>query len=69
MPLGDHLSVLHVCGHFVTVGLLNSDDPLPTLHASKFAGTLGRGRRCSHIGNKQECLEMLELAHPKGIKP
>ncbi|TFK82821.1 GroES-like protein [Polyporus arcularius HHB13444] len=68
MPLGDFLSMLYVHGRFITVGLPDSDDPLPSLHAFDFTsnGCLVGG---GHIGSKQECLEMLELARSKGIKP
>ena len=68
MPLGDFLSMLYVHGRFVTVGLPDADDPFPPVHAFNFApnGCLMGG---SHIGNKKECLEMLELARSKGVKP
>ncbi|KAI0738404.1 GroES-like protein [Daedaleopsis nitida] len=68
MPLGDFLSMLYVHGRFVTVGLPDQDDTFPQIHPFNFApnGCLMGG---SHIGNKKECLEMLELARAKGIKP
>ncbi|TFK80408.1 hypothetical protein K466DRAFT_667685 [Polyporus arcularius HHB13444] len=68
MPLGDFLSMLYVHGRFVTVGVPDADDPLPNLHPFNFVsnGCLMGG---SKIGSKQDCLEMLELARSKGIKP
>ncbi|TBU30289.1 GroES-like protein [Dichomitus squalens] len=68
MPLGDWLSMLYVHGRFITVGLPDTDDPLPGIHAMKFAanGCMIGG---SKIGSKQDCLEMLELARSKKIKP
>ncbi|KAI0666670.1 GroES-like protein [Trametes maxima] len=67
-PLGDYLSMLYVHGRFVTVGLPDADDPLPSIHAFDLvpSGCLLGG---SKIGSKKECLEMLELARAKGIKP
>ncbi|KAI0373523.1 GroES-like protein [Pilatotrama ljubarskyi] len=67
-PLGDYLSMLYVHGRFVTVGLPDADDPLPSIHAFDLApnGCMMGG---SKIGSKKECLEMLELARSKGIKP
>ena len=68
MPLGDFLSMLYVHGRFITVGLPDADDTLPPVHPFDFApnGCLIGG---SKIGSKGECLEMLELARSKGIKP
>ena len=68
MPLGDFLSMLYVHGRFVTVGLPDQDAAFPPIHPFNFAtnGCLMGG---SHIGNKKECLERLELARAKGIKP
>lgn len=67
-PMGDYLSMLYIHGAFVTVGLPDTDDPLPSIHAFDLVPTgclLGGSR----IGSKKECLEMLELARSKGIKP
>ena len=68
MPLGDFLSMLYVHGRFITVGLPDADDTLPPVHPFDFApnGCLIGG---SKLGSKEECLEMLELARSKGIKP
>ncbi|RPD54028.1 GroES-like protein [Lentinus tigrinus ALCF2SS1-6] len=68
MPLGDFLSMLYVHGRFITVGLPDADDTLPPVHPFDFApnGCLLGG---SKIGSKEDCLEMLELARSKGIKP
>ncbi|KAI0949633.1 hypothetical protein AcW1_009182 [Taiwanofungus camphoratus] len=67
-PLGGYLSMLFVHGTLITVGLPDADDPLPQLHAQDFApnGCLFGG---SHVGSKKECLEMLELAREKKVKP
>ena len=68
MPLGDFLSMLYVHGRFVTVGLPDTDDPLPPVHSFDFV-TNGCMIGGSKIGNKEDCLEMLELARAKGIRP
>ncbi|OBZ67244.1 NADP-dependent alcohol dehydrogenase 6 [Grifola frondosa] len=65
-PLNDYLSMLFVHGRFITVGLPDSNNSLPTLHAFDFLPCLMGG---SKIGSKKECLEMLELARAKGVKP
>ncbi|KAH9947617.1 GroES-like protein [Amylocystis lapponica] len=66
--MGDYLSMLFVHGKFISVGIPDSDDPLPSLHPFDFAsnGCLIGG---SKIGSKKDCLEMLELARAKGVKP
>ncbi|CDO77640.1 hypothetical protein BN946_scf184946.g34 [Trametes cinnabarina] len=68
VPLGDYLSMLYVHGRFVTVGIPDANDALPPIHAFDLVpnGCLLGG---SKIGSKKECLEMLELARSKGIKP
>lgn len=68
MPIGDILSMLYIHGRFVSVGLPDANDALPPLHPFNFAGN-GCLIGGSHIGSKKECLEMLELARSKGIKP
>ncbi|KAH9851436.1 GroES-like protein [Lenzites betulinus] len=67
-PMSDYLSMLYVHGRFVTVGLPDTDDPLPSIHAFDVvvSGCMLGG---SKIGSKKECLEMLELARAKGIRP
>ncbi|OJT05094.1 NADP-dependent alcohol dehydrogenase 6 [Trametes pubescens] len=66
--LDHYLSMLYVHGVFVTVGLPDADDPLPSIHAFDLVPT-GCLLGGSKIGSKKECLEMLELARSKGIKP
>jgi alcohol dehydrogenase (NADP+) len=66
MPLKDYMSMLWIHGKFVTVGL--PDKPLPTLAAFDFAPN-GCFLGGSHIGNKEEAVEMLQLAADRGIKP
>ncbi|KZT11120.1 GroES-like protein [Laetiporus sulphureus 93-53] len=67
-PFKSYLSMLFVHGKFINVGLPNRDNPLPRMHAFDLQpnGVFIGG---SHIGNKLECQEMLELAAEKGIKP
>ena len=68
LPLKEFLSMLYVHGRFVTVGLPDADEHLPTLHAFDLVpnGCFIGG---SAIGSKKECMEMLALAAKKGIKP
>ncbi|PCH43607.1 GroES-like protein [Wolfiporia cocos MD-104 SS10] len=68
MPLGDYLSMLFVHGTFITVGIPDADNPLPQLHPFNFAGN-GCVLGGSHVGSKKECLEMLELARKKNVRP
>ncbi|KAI0373526.1 GroES-like protein [Pilatotrama ljubarskyi] len=67
-PLSDFLSMLFVHGKFISVGIPNADNPLPQIHPFDLmpSGALLGG---SHIGSKTECLEMLQLAANKGVKP
>ena len=60
--------MLYVHGRFVTVGIPDVDDTLPPIHSFDLVpnGCLLGG---SKIGSKKECLEMLELARSKGVKP
>jgi alcohol dehydrogenase (NADP+) len=64
--LADIMSTLKVHGTFHNVGL--PDKPLPELKAFDFAANSPR-LTGSHIGNKQEMLEMLKLAAEKKITP
>ncbi|PCH43599.1 GroES-like protein [Wolfiporia cocos MD-104 SS10] len=66
--LSPYLSMLFVHGHFITVGIPDADQPLPSIHPFDVApnGCLVGG---SAIGSKKEALEMLELARSKGVKP
>lgn len=68
LPIKEFLSMLYVHGRFVTVGLPDKDEPLPTLHAFDLVpnGCFVGG---SAIGCKKECMQMLKLAADKGIKP
>ena len=69
LPINDYLSTLWVHGAFITVGLPDATSPLPTLHPMQaFAGN-GCLLGGSHVGSKKECLEMLELARTKNVRP
>ncbi|EED77281.1 predicted protein [Postia placenta Mad-698-R] len=67
-PLSGYLSMLWVHGKFITVGIPNADNPMPALHSFDFAGN-GALLGGSHVGSKKECLEMLELARLKNVRP
>ena len=60
--------MLFVHGKFVTVGIPDSNKPLPSMHAFDFAPT-GCFVGGSSIGCKKEAYEMLELAAKHNIKP
>lgn len=66
MPLNMYLKMLWVHGKFISVGL--PDKPLPQVMAFDFEAN-GCFMGGSHIGNKKEAIEMLNLAAAKGIKP
>lgn len=59
------LSLLKVHGKFWNVGLPNGDWPGISPFAFASSGAMVGG---SHIGNREECLEMLNLAAEKGVK-
>lgn len=65
-PISDYLSMLWINGSFIAVGL--PDDDLPPVNAFTL---LNNGSKIggSHIGTKEECIEMLKLAAEKGVKP
>ncbi|KAG8944393.1 NADP-dependent alcohol dehydrogenase [Tulasnella sp. 424] len=65
-PISDYLSMLWVNSSFIAVGL--PDDDLPAVNAFTL---LNNGSKIggSHIGTKEECIEMLKLAAEKGVKP
>jgi len=63
--LPDYFSVLKVHGHFHMVGF--PDENLPSINAQAFAPN-GCYMGASHIGNRQEMEEMLELASKQNIK-
>ncbi|GBE81582.1 hypothetical protein SCP_0313110 [Sparassis crispa] len=60
--------MLFVHGKFITVGIPDANNPLPPIHPFQLAsnGCLLGG---SKVGSKKECLEMLELARAKKVKP
>lgn len=64
--LSDIISTLKVHGTFHNVGL--PDKPLPELQAFDFAGN-GARLTGSHIGNREEALEMFKLASEKKVQP
>lgn len=68
LPIQQFLRMLYVHGSLINVGIPDMDKPLPTMHAFDFVlnGAFIGG---SHVGSKSECLEMLELAASKGIRP
>ncbi|CCM01154.1 uncharacterized protein FIBRA_03202 [Fibroporia radiculosa] len=68
MSLDTYLSMLFVHGKFVTVGLPDANNVLPETHAFSFVPS-GCFLGGSAIGSKKECLEMLDLARSKKIKP
>lgn len=63
--LPDYFSTLKVGGHFHMVGFPDND--LPGINAQAFAGT-GNYMGASHIGNRPEMIEMLQLAADKNVK-
>jgi D-arabinose 1-dehydrogenase-like Zn-dependent alcohol dehydrogenase len=64
-PLKDYLSLLTVHGKFVSVGL--PEAPFPTIRAQDFMAQ-GALLGASHIGNKKEVLQMLDIAAKQNIK-
>ena len=68
LPIKDFLSMLYVHGRIVAVGIPDMDKPLPRLHAFDLVPN-GAYIGGSHVGSKQECLQMLQLAAEKGVKP
>ncbi|KAH9948147.1 GroES-like protein [Amylocystis lapponica] len=65
-PLKNYLRMLGVYGKFVNVGLPNEN--LPTLHAFDLLPN-GCAISGSHIGSKEDCMDMLKIAAEKGVKP
>lgn len=63
--LADYFKTLTVHGKFWNVGL--PDEPLPEIRAFDFAPN-GAFIGGSHIGCREECQEMLQLAADKGLK-
>lgn len=68
LPIKEFLSMLYVHGRLINVGLPDADQPLPTLHAFDFVPN-GCYIGGSGVGSKKECMEMLQLAAKKGVKP
>jgi alcohol dehydrogenase (NADP+) len=64
-PINDYLSMLNVNGTFNQCGLPNED--LPAVQPFTFAANGGH-LSGSHIGNKTEALEMLDIAAKSGVK-
>lgn len=60
-----YLGMLKVHGKYWNVGIPDKELPAISPFALVSTGAVIGG---SHIGNRQECLEMLELAAKKGIK-
>lgn len=65
LPLPQYLSTLSVGGRLIYVGM--PEEKLPQLAAQDLAGN-GASIGSSHIGNKKEAIQMLQLAADKGIK-
>ncbi|KAI5296066.1 hypothetical protein KEM52_005841 [Ascosphaera acerosa] len=64
-PIDDYISVMDVHGRFISVGLPEEGQAHPS------AGTVFKNAvliGTSHLGNRQEMLDMLNLAAEKGIK-
>jgi len=61
-----YMSTMKVMGRFHNVGL--PDKPLPPMQAQQFMPG-GYYIGASHIGNREECEAMLELASKNNIKP
>lgn len=68
LPIKEFLGMLYVHGRLVNVGIPDMDKPLPTLHAFDLVPN-GAYIGGSHVGSKAECMEMLQLAADKGVKP
>lgn len=68
VSIREFLGMLYVHGKFISVGLPDVDQPLPAIHPFDVMmnGSLLGG---SHIGSKEDMLEMLALAAEKGVKP
>ncbi|KAI0823900.1 GroES-like protein [Trametes gibbosa] len=68
VSIREFLSMLYVRGKFISAGLPDIDQPLPPIHPLDVMknGSLVGG---SHIGSKQEMVEMLALAAEKDIRP
>lgn len=64
-PLQDYLSLLTVHGKFISVGI--PEAPFPQMRCQDFTSQ-GAFLGASHIGNKNEALQMLELAAKQNIK-
>ncbi|KAF7986712.1 hypothetical protein HWV62_20248 [Athelia sp. TMB] len=65
LPLAEYLSTLSVHGKLVYVGM--PEDSLPPIKSQQLAGN-GCFIGSSHIGNKKEAIQMLQLAADKGVK-
>lgn len=65
MQLGKYLSMMDVHGRFVSVGL--PEDAGNMVHAKDLIAN-GVLMGASHIGNRKETIEMLQLAADKDLK-
>ncbi|KAI5292337.1 hypothetical protein KEM56_006315 [Ascosphaera pollenicola] len=63
--IDDYLSMMDVHGRFISVGLPEDGQAQPNPMTTLKNGVL---MGASHLGNRQEMLEMLNLAAEKGIK-
>ncbi|KAI5289223.1 hypothetical protein KEM54_004210 [Ascosphaera aggregata] len=64
-PIDDYLSMMDVHGRFITVGLPEDGQARPSAMVPFKNGVL---MGSSHLGNRREMLEMLQLAADHGIK-
>jgi alcohol dehydrogenase (NADP+) len=63
--LGKYLSLLDVHGHFISVGM--PEDAGNRIHTKDLVSN-GVLMGASHIGNRKETIEMLQLAADRGLK-
>ncbi|KAI0668393.1 GroES-like protein [Trametes maxima] len=68
VSIRNFLAMLYVHGKYICVGLPDIDEPLPAIHPFD---VLGNGSLIggSHIGSKEDMIEMLALAAEKDVKP
>lgn len=64
-PIDDYISMMDVHGRFISVGLPEDGQAQPKAGTAFKNGVL---MGSSHLGNRQEVLDMLNLAAEKGIK-
>jgi len=66
IPIPEMASMMKVNGRIIIVAM--PDDPLPEFQSAALASS-GVYLGGSHIGNRTEALEMLDIAAKKGVKP